>query len=34
MSALVQVVDVSKRYADAVALQPTNLSVERGKPLS
>ncbi|HEX4707976.1 MAG TPA: ATP-binding cassette domain-containing protein [Candidatus Udaeobacter sp.] len=31
MSALVQVVDVSKRYADAVALQPTNLSVERGK---
>jgi osmoprotectant transport system ATP-binding protein len=31
MSALVQLVDVSKRYADASALQPTNLSIERGK---
>ena len=31
MSALVQLVDVSKRYADAPALQPTNLSIERGK---
>lgn len=31
MSALVEVVDASKRYADAVALQPTNLSIERGK---
>src|SRR5207244_11661093 len=31
MSALVQLVNVSKRYADAVALQPTNLSVECSK---
>ena len=31
MSALVQLVDVSKRYADAPALQPTNLSIERGR---
>ena len=31
MSALVRLVNVSKRYADAVALQPTNLSVERSK---
>ena len=31
MSALVQLVDVSKRYADAPALHPTNLSIERGK---
>ena len=31
MSALVQLVDVSKRYADAPALQPTNLSIEHGK---
>ena len=31
MSALVQLVDVSKRYADAPALQPTSLSIERGK---
>jgi ABC-type proline/glycine betaine transport systems, ATPase components len=31
MSALVKVVDVSKRYADATALHATNLSVERGK---
>jgi osmoprotectant transport system ATP-binding protein len=31
VSALVQLVDVSKRYADAPALQPTNLSIERGK---
>ena len=31
MSALVQLVDASKRYADAPALQPTNLSIERGK---
>jgi osmoprotectant transport system ATP-binding protein len=31
MSALVRLVNVSKRYVDAVALQPTNLSVERGK---
>jgi osmoprotectant transport system ATP-binding protein len=28
---LVQLVDVSKRYAGAPALQPTNLSIERGK---
>src|ERR1700682_1534249 len=31
MSALVQLVDVSKRYGDAAALQPTDLSIERGK---
>src|SRR5437016_4477976 len=31
MSALVKLVDVSKRYADAPALHPTNLSIERGK---
>src|SRR3989440_9779176 len=31
MSALVKLVDVSKRYADAPALHATNLSVERGK---
>src|SRR6188474_1497882 len=31
MSALVKLVDVSKRYADAIALHATNLSIERGK---
>src|SRR2546421_8387482 len=31
MSALVKLVDVSKRYADAPALHATNLSVDRGK---
>jgi osmoprotectant transport system ATP-binding protein len=31
MSALVQLTDVSKRYDGAVALQPTDLSIERGK---
>src|SRR5260221_25145 len=31
MSALVELVAVSKRYADAAALHPTNLSIERGK---
>ena len=31
MSALVKLVDVSKRYADAAALHATNLEVERGK---
>jgi osmoprotectant transport system ATP-binding protein len=31
MSALVKLVDVSKRYEDATALHETNLSVERGK---
>jgi osmoprotectant transport system ATP-binding protein len=31
MSALVQLTDVSKRYDGAAALQPTNLSIERGK---
>ena len=31
MSALIELVDVSKRYPDAPALYPTNLSVERGK---
>jgi osmoprotectant transport system ATP-binding protein len=31
MSALVELVDVSKRYGNAPALHPTNLSVERGK---
>jgi osmoprotectant transport system ATP-binding protein len=30
MSALVRLVDVSKRYTDAIALQPTDLSLERG----
>jgi osmoprotectant transport system ATP-binding protein len=30
-TALVQLIDVSKRYADAPALQPTSLSVARGK---
>ncbi len=31
MSALARLVDVSKRYADAAALHPTNLSIEYGK---
>src|SRR6266853_3627069 len=31
MSALVKFEDVFKRYGDAIALYPTNLSVERGK---
>src|SRR5438309_7834329 len=31
MSALVKLEDVSKRYGDAVALYPTNLSVESGE---
>src|SRR6478672_2196329 len=31
MSALVQLIDVSKRYADAAALHPTNLSIDRGR---
>jgi len=31
MSPLVQLIDVSKRYADAAALHSTNLSIERGK---
>jgi osmoprotectant transport system ATP-binding protein len=31
MNALVQLVDVSKRYGDAPALHSTNLTVERGK---
>lgn len=31
MNALVQLVDVSKAYGDAPALQPTNLSIARGK---
>jgi osmoprotectant transport system ATP-binding protein len=31
MSALVKLVDVSKRYADAAALHPTTLSIERGQ---
>jgi osmoprotectant transport system ATP-binding protein len=31
MSALVKLVDVSKRYANGIALHPTNLSLERGK---
>ena len=31
MSALVQLVDVSKRFAGTPALHPTNLSIERGK---
>jgi osmoprotectant transport system ATP-binding protein len=31
MSALVGLVDVSKRYDGAAAVQPTNLSIERGK---
>jgi osmoprotectant transport system ATP-binding protein len=31
MSALVKLQDVSKRYGDAIALHPTNLSVESGK---
>lgn len=31
MSALVQLTDVSKNYADASALYPTTLSIERGK---
>ena len=31
MSALVKLVDVSKRYGEQVALQPTSLSVARGK---
>ena len=31
MSALVKLVNVSKRYADAAALHPTNLSIEHAK---
>jgi osmoprotectant transport system ATP-binding protein len=31
MSALVKLIDVSKRYAEATALHSTNLSIERGK---
>ena len=31
MKALVQLVDVSKRYANAPALHPTNLSIEKGR---
>ena len=31
MSALVELREVSKRYGDALALHPTNLSIERGK---
>jgi osmoprotectant transport system ATP-binding protein len=31
MNELVELVDASKRYADAAALYPTNLSIERGK---
>jgi len=31
MSALIRLVDVSKRYDDAAALHPTNLSIDRGK---
>src|SRR5436853_6842626 len=31
MTLLVQLIDVSKRYVDAAALHPTNLSIERGK---
>jgi len=31
MNGLVKLVDVSKRYADAAALHPTTLSIERGK---
>ncbi|MEY2546051.1 MAG: osmoprotectant transport system ATP-binding protein [Verrucomicrobiota bacterium] len=31
MSALVQLVDLSKRYGESSALQPTNLAIERGK---
>src|ERR1700675_4662231 len=31
MSALVKLANVSKRYGDAIALCPTNLSVESGK---
>ena len=31
MSALVNLQDVSKRYGDAIALHPTNLSVQSGK---
>jgi osmoprotectant transport system ATP-binding protein len=31
MSALVKLVDVTKRYADATALHSTNFSIERGK---
>src|SRR5437667_1525734 len=31
MSALIRLVDVRKRYGDAAALHPTNLSIDRGK---
>src|SRR5262245_48390895 len=31
MSALVRLIDVSKRYANTCALHPTNLSIERSK---
>jgi osmoprotectant transport system ATP-binding protein len=31
MSALVELTNVSKRYADAPALHPTNLAIDRGK---
>ena len=31
MSALIRLIDASKRYADAAALHPINLSIKRGK---
>src|SRR3979411_2094626 len=31
MSALVELADVTKQYGESVALQPTNLSIERGQ---
>ena len=33
MSALVKLEDVCKRYDDAIALYPTNLSIESGKTM-
>jgi len=33
MSALLRLIDVSKRYANTYALHPTNLSIERGKTI-
>src|SRR5438034_869523 len=33
MSALIRLINASKRYEDAPALHPTNLSIERGKTI-
>src|SRR6266513_592730 len=34
MAALVDLVDVTKRYTDSVALHPTSLTIERGRTVA